>query len=278
MMFVNNFLSFLGTYFAFATHYFIFPEDPCYAYRLLVEHLVFENEFTKSSLLYLIVYWIYGIFNAYVVGKMISTFCFIVAVSHLLFFVVTPLVHKELRLKNNMVVEENGFCKTAYWNYNTSAAIRTIPNLMKYQRTLQVLLKYYKTTLGLQTFMTHGVMLQLCVYSQVTLITKWDELGDLTKVILLDCYLVGNITWLCSLDLLGRLVKESMKTISSWGRFSLLVSPENKTNVMVMKKFRRSCKPLIISYGNFYFVRRSTVLSFFTMTSKLTFKILVSTN
>lgn len=227
----------------------MFPKDSSYAYRLLVEHPIFSNTLT------LVVYWLYGIFNAYLVGKIFWMFCFIVNAAHVAFFILSPLIHQELRFKNIMTVQENVFSKVVCHYYNTSAALRCIPNLIKFYRTLQLLQKYFEKSIGLLTFTGHLVMLQLCVCSQVPLITQWDKLNDLTKIILLDCYVAGNIIWLCSLDILGRLDKESSKTITSWKRFSLFVSWENKTNIMVMKKFRRSCKPLIISYGNFYFVR-----------------------
>ncbi len=246
----------------FSGHYFLFPNDPAYLYQILTNLLLSSSTNCDGSMdtAHFVLFSIYGLLNTFFVIRMQLTLTFVTDLLFLFFFVLAQLISQELRIKIKR-------------SYKTSRNFRRSENLMKFYRTLQILLKYYTESFGLLTMVGHVLMLQMSVYSLTSLITHWGKLSVLTRAILSVCFFLGNAIWLFSLDILGKLVSESEKTIRSWRRLGFLAW-ECKSNLLVMKKFRKSCKPLMIVYGNLYFVKRSTVLSFVKLTSNVTLRAL----
>ncbi len=262
LMYFQSLFSYELFILVFAIHFYLFPTDPAYAYQSVINMFSDVPE-QANSLLCRVTYHIYGAFNIYIQAKINFTLAFTVDSTVLSFFVLGRFLRKELRFKS--------IAKDEMSQYKTSRTLRTIPNLTTYYRALQLLLKLYIESFGILVAASHVLMFSLMIFSQISLITRWSRLNNIMKTILLICVLVGDIIWLCSIDLLGRLVSESRKTVGSWKQISI-IGWETKGDVAAMKKFVVSCKPLIIRCGVIYSVERSTVLNFIKTTSWWTFK------
>lgn len=274
MMYLQNIIWSVISSLIFACHYFIFPNDPAYAFEILTNSMApYSQKLDISTISTAAIYWIYGLFNTFLAFKMNFTVTFITDMLHLSFFVLAPLISKELRIKQGNWLDESINKDPTF--HKTSRNLRKLENLTMFYRTLQIILRYFSESFGLLATVGHLVMLNLSVYNQISLMTHWSQLNNPTRALLLSCHLLGNLIYLCALDMLGRLVTESGKTIKSW-RPSEFLTEESKSSVKVMKKFKKSCKPLMVVYKNFYFVRRSTVLSFLKHTSNVTFRALIA--
>lgn len=240
----------------FSIHFFLFPDDPTYAYNILTKYLA------NCPILKHLTYYFYALLNFYFVAKMSFTFSFMVDFLHLSFFILAPFL-KEIRWGKG--------------KYKTSGNLRESKNVTKYYRSLQLLFKHYTEALGLLNIVCHVLMLKFSVFVQLSLIVQWDILSEWMRYTLVASLVGANLIWLCSIDVLGRLVTESGKCVRSWGKIAGILNSKNaKEDALIMGKFRKSCKPLMITFRSFYCIRRETVLGFLKMTNRLTFRSLLS--
>lgn len=262
-MFLQNMISGLVTSLLLSSHFFILPHDPTYGYNYIIQFIDPSRSFHS-----LVVYILYGLCNTYIMAKITFTMSSMQDILILSYFIYGDLISKEIRLGNG----RNGMRQ-----YKTAISMRKSFNLSRIYRMLQILLKMLIEAFGLIVVVAHLVMLAILVYCQISLLLYWSRLTYLTKGLIINLLVIGLIAWIFSLDMLGRLVVESTKSVKSWNRVSMVVWGSRET-VQYMRKFNKSCPPLMISFKSFYKIKRSTVLSFMKLVSNLTFRALISIN
>ncbi len=254
-MSLNVTFCYISSIFVYLAHYIIFPQDPAYPCKILIKTFSTSPTFDMS------IYLSYGALNLYLVTKMHFLFLFFIDFLFLAFVAIVPFVTKELRLGRA--------------NYKTTTYLRRPYSITKYYRSLQLLFIPFTQALALLNVWAHLLMLTFSVFLQVSLIVHWDRIGGWMKAIFITLLCSTNLIWLCSLDVLGRLVVASDKTIKSWTKISANFKV-NRIDRIFLKKFQKSCKPIMISYRGFYVVRRATILGFLKMTNRLTFRTLLT--
>lgn len=218
----------------FSAHFFLFPTDPVYPVGYLV----------PIPFLGPVIYIIFSLANIYLVCKVMCSFYFMADHIILTYFVFWELLLHETRLGRG--------------KYKLSNNLRRYPNLIYCHRALQIFLTLYTESIGMLFPLTHIIVLKLSLYSQVSLIRKWNKLDKLTVAILVFASISGQAVWLFALHYSGDMVTESKRTVSSWKGREWKTSGETK----FMKKFSKSCRPMTINYHNVYILKRSSILRF----------------
>lgn len=230
-------------------HFFIFPTDPVYP----ICHLI------PIPILGPLTYVLFSLINFYTICKIMCSFLFWTDNIILTYFVFWELMSHETRM---------GMLK-----YKVSNNLRKLPNIIYYHRALQICLQMTMNSMGLLLPVTHLVVIKLSLYTQVSLIRKWNQLDNLTIAILLFSWASGQCVWLFALHFSGKMVKESKITLISWKAINIW---GNKDNNKFMHKFRKSCKPMTINYHNVYILRRSSILKFLKSVCRGTLRALLT--
>lgn len=250
-----------GAIFAFivcySAHYLMFPHDPAYAF-FLVESLFSKRSYLQRTILYIL----YGLFNACFVIKMASGLYFLQCVPALIFFTFARLLSKELSFKRNV-------------NHKTSTNLREIHNLSRIYRQLQVLHKPFIKTFTQLTVVCHVMILQLTVCTQLYLFTKREKITNLVQGIMLLALIFANGAWLFILDILCKMFMESRNILRTWTNYANVARNSQMTN-RIIKKFQKSCKPLMFVYGGFYRVKRNSVIGYLKMIVRTSIKSLIT--
>lgn len=249
----------------YGLHYFVFPADPTYPYHYL--DAIKAKQSKWRTRLKFILYLIFGFDNFYLVTKMHFTFSWLLDVYIHGFFLFSSFVSKEIRF-GAANAEKSG-------KYKTTAALRKTENVTKIYRMLQILLNRYLDSVGLTVVVGHILISVFSVFTQVSLLTQWDLLTPITRTILLFSLIMADIVSVVLLDVLGRMLVESGKSISSWVKVSNVVWG-SRYNSAYLKKFQKSCKPLMLEYGGWYKINRKTVLTSMKLKSRITCRALLT--
>lgn len=243
------------------SHFFIFPNDIAHAYGILGGQVPW-NCTESNQLLATVTYLTYGIINTYLVIKVLLGLGFLQGILLLVYFVFADLISTEIRLQRNL-------------RYKTLALLRKPESFAKIYRSLQILQRLFIDALGLLVVVCHVMVLKLTVCTQLCLFTKWYETTSPVRCIMLICLIFGNIGWMFSLNLLGKLHTESYKSLELWIGYQNLSRNNHKTTIYI-RKFRRSCKPLMFVYKSLYKVRRRTVLIYLKIVIRSTIKSIIA--
>jgi len=157
--------------------------------------------------------------------------------------------------------------------YKMSAKLRRPKNIRHVYRSLQIIQANIFSFLGRFLFMCHGNFLVSTLFLNFVLIRYWGQLQIVTKIQFLIWTYVLMTFWACVLELGRFLLTKGNKTLRSWkgGKW------KSATNNNLMKKFLRSCKPIVLSYGKQFVVGRVSVLAFFRGNMRGTCRALLTT-
>lgn len=209
-----------------------------------------------------LVYIVYGILNTYLLLKVILTFRIMTDNVQMGFFIFARFIRREIRF---------GWTDGIKKRYKTSMSLRQMSNLTKYYRALHILMGLTIEAIGAELVVGHILMLQLSVFIQLILLTYYDKLSVLNRVLFVMSWIVSSSIWVFSLDMFGRVLSASQKTIGSWMKAKIVVWDSHK-DFKYFKRFRKSCKPLMLNVENVYLIQRSTVLKFLKWTSQGTIR------
>lgn len=173
----------------------------------------------------------------------------------------TVILTKELRLG-----------RTSYKTLNT---LREQDNLRIIYRSFQILNENAMCFIGPYITMFHCLFVLFPALCNFLLIRYWHDLDLLCKLPLLTgCFLVTGF-WLLVLQLGKYLWVRGNRILTSWSRTSWSGS---NTEMKIMRKFTKSCRPILIFHGKQLVVGRMTQFFYFKAVTRGTFRALLTTN
>lgn len=157
--------------------------------------------------------------------------------------------------------------------YKSIENLRSVPNVIHVYRSFQVLQMHAMSFMGIFLVMCNAIFMMLALYANVILIRHWYLLQPMTKA----TFVLGSPTligfWALFLDL-GRVFSDgSTKVLLSWKTFNWGNAKEAK----LMSKFRKSCKPIRVSYGSQFVVGKVSVFKFLRGVVRGTLRALLTT-
>ncbi|CAL8121027.1 unnamed protein product [Orchesella dallaii] len=174
-------------------------------------------------------------------------------------FYVTPILIRELRIGRG--------------NYKMSDNLRRSENIRHVFRSIQILQANALCSLGLFALVANASIMMTSLYVNFVLIRYWEMLEMLSSTQLLIAAGVLMGFWTFVLELGRLLFVHGNKVLGSWKGDKWGSPKENK----LMKKFQRSCKPIIFCYGKQFVIGRANVLGFFRGVSRGMFRALLMT-
>lgn len=158
--------------------------------------------------------------------------------------------------------------------YRAEKSLRIAGNLRHIYRTLQICNTYAMVTFGKCLFVFQGAFTFLPMYINSVLIRYWDKLELFAKGPLVASSLFATIFWTVVLQVGGYLFVQGRKTIFSWKVGDHWMSRhENK----LMRKFAKSCTPIVLCYGKQFVVKKLTLLKYHKGVGRGIFRALLAT-
>lgn len=192
-----------------------------------------------------------------------------------LFVVLFYYVHFIPILKNEFAL---GREFQALGNRKSKDSLRQVDNFIKMYRALNIIIQVQNqcTSIGI-------LPLQFCVwflgmFCFLTLNQQWNYLGHVEKGVMMLFGLTYVLTWTTVLKLFGNISMTNRKTRQSWksAEVQKILSSDEFKKRQYMKRFRRSCRPLCVGYGNFFVTKPVSVLNFLRMLSRGLLKSLIA--
>lgn len=158
--------------------------------------------------------------------------------------VVVPLLVKEFRVGLD--------------RYKTISALREPVQLRVIYRAVQILQGTVNDVLGRFLVPMQSVATLLFIFCSFVIIRHGNRLDKLTFVLMISWALLALIFWSAALIIGGYIFLKGTKTINSWKRYQWSSPRERK----IMMKWAASCRPITISYGRMFIMKKSSLLIF----------------
>ncbi|CAL8106445.1 unnamed protein product [Orchesella dallaii] len=169
----------------------------------------------------------------------------------------------------SMLIDE--FCLNRR-KYRAINAFRNLNDLMFNYRCFQILQSCCMQAFGYLMIPIQSTVMNLIVFCNFMLLVHGSELQIMTLATMSLWSILGTTVWTFILYLGGYMHKMSEKTLRSWK-----VHPwGSKNERKMMSKFRKSCRPVLIQFGNTFVIRKRTCLKFLRGITKGTFRALLA--
>jgi len=190
------------------------------------------------------------------ISTMVNLFnCYLIAVAHMpplifyssiLFygFYLLPAILRELHVGSN--------------NYRMRVKIRSPEQIQHVFRCLQIPQSNIFQAFGIFLAVLNALYMLIIQYCNYILLKYWDRLDNVPRLLFIGWTLFSIVFWPSLLDLGRYMTMKCCKVLGSWNNLNF----KNLRDKKQMSKFRRSCKPLVFSYGNQFTVGRKSVLVF----------------
>lgn len=142
--------------------------------------------------------------------------------------------------------------------YHTSNDLRTLANIQLMFRATQILHTNCLYVIGILILLLNGYTMYTVMFCNAVLMRYWSALMPVSRFQLCAMSVTLLYFWTFVLELGRFFFAKGSKTIGSWKGNKWGSSGSNKE----MKKFLRSCRPIVISYESKFVIRRSTLLIF----------------
>ncbi|CAL8146769.1 unnamed protein product [Orchesella dallaii] len=169
------------------------------------------------------------------------------------------LLKTAFRVPNNDIPVKNQYSKPHLRQWKT---------YIREYRSLEILNIQYLEFYSPFSVLMNATAVQVALFSNVMLFTKWEQLSTEAVVILVSWCALDQILWVICLEMAAQLSVEGERTVKAWKGFDWDSVVGNK----VMKKFAKSCKPIRIGHGTMYTIRKRNVLTFFKAILRGTFR------
>lgn len=157
--------------------------------------------------------------------------------------------------------------------YRAIQKIRENPQILRETyRAFRVLHTSFLHVVGVFLFLSNYLFMISTIYLNFVLLRYWKNLKTFAKAPLLIDDFVGLFVWTGLMELGRILFQRGNKVINSWKPKLVDKSLEGK----VMKRFRLSCKPLVLAYGKTLELKRGSILGFYKAVTRGTFRALVA--
>lgn len=228
-------------------YFYLFPFSPC-----LFGSVIPSTTFAPFRL-----YMLY-IFPHYLTVVMVFNPAAIMLSVSLFGLIVMPFLITELTLDRKQ--------------YVSSRQLRTPPNIILVYRSSHVLLSKTLVVLEYMIVPTQTIITNVTLFSGVMLIKQGDRMSMASKGMLGSWSVVAAGGWTIALWVAGYMHYFGKKLLNSWKYHKW----STRGDKAVMSKFRKSCKPLMIHFGNVYALRRLSVLKFIRSISRGIFRALLT--
>jgi len=175
-------------------------------------------------------------------------------------FYVTPILIRELR---------RGRPNT----YRMEDTLRRPENIRHVYRSLQVLHANALCFMGFFIVICNALFMATSIYWIFVLVRYWEKLQLISKAQIVIWSVVFMGAWTFVLELGRFLFSKGNKVLGSWKGGNWGSVRENR----LMKKFHRSCKPIVLSYGRQFVVGKVSVLVFLRGVTRGMFRALLTT-
>ncbi|CAL8072490.1 unnamed protein product [Orchesella dallaii] len=245
---VLSYQTILGIGFCF--HFFIFPHSPIHV-TSEIEPIHFHP----------VLYWFYGLLVSWIMLSIFWTFglCYVMLLFYLTYFV--PIFSFEFCLGQNVHQRKS------------SELLRTIQHFSVKYRSVELLIQMQNlSTSFIFIPMQFAVIYHVCFCSLV-IIRYWEKFNA-TPIVVVGVFACGIMTvWGITMKMFGKMSTRNRKTKQTWkhGGGTLW----KRKDRMYMKRFQMSCRPLSISYGNYFIIKPASVLRYLMKISSGTFKALL---
>lgn len=157
--------------------------------------------------------------------------------------------------------------------YRTVNLLRTKgSNIRHAYRALQLLNKHSQFY-GPYLLVLNATFMYASITISFVLVRYWGNLRLFAKVPLVAGLLLSLIAWTGVMEFGRRLFSKGKKVFASWRGDKWGSQTENK----VMKKFRLSCSPLLLSYGTQFALKKGSLLVFYRGVVRGLFRSLLTT-
>ncbi|CAL8132165.1 unnamed protein product [Orchesella dallaii] len=174
-------------------------------------------------------------------------------------FLMVPFMVNEFRMK--------GVKK-----YRTVGGFRTARNIMLEYRSIQILHLTFMNVIGNVLVPFHFVIMKLVLFCNVVVILYHNEMYPAVAAMLGIWSILCTVFWCVTLALGGYVFSKSLETTRSWKNWKW----KSRFDGVIMTKFRKSCKPFMINYGNMYVIKRRSILKFMKGLTRGTFRVLLA--
>ncbi len=142
--------------------------------------------------------------------------------------------------------------------YKTENRLRNSYNIRTMYRSFQLLHQNVLCFIGWVFAFSHfGFTLQPIIVNFV-LIKYWKDINLFAKIPLVLISPAVVSTWMFTIQLCSSFFVDGKKSLKSWHLYDWGSKKENR----VMRKFRKSCKPVLVCYGSMYQVKRITPFAY----------------
>lgn len=139
-------------------------------------------------------------------------------------------------------------------------------------RAFQVLHQYLLAVYGLMLLIFQRAFMYMVSICNVVLFCYWDEMEPFARAPVLAGMLLSLTAWTLVLEFGRIMFSRGTKTVNSWS------SRDWKTvrDKRLIKKFKKSCKPLLLGCGTVFVIKRATILNFSRGVARGTMRLLLA--
>ncbi|CAL8140733.1 unnamed protein product [Orchesella dallaii] len=163
--------------------------------------------------------------------------------------------------------------KVGCQSYKTIDALRSPKNLRRIYRCFQVVHAHCFAIFGILTLFCNAIFMVTCIFCNFVSFQYWDDFSAVTKAQIVTWCVLTNGFWGFVLEMGCLFCKNGDKVFMSWKRHAWGSSLENA----IMKKFRVSSMPIVLSYGKQFVIRRTSFFTFQRGVTRGTFRALLMT-
>lgn len=202
------------------------------------------------------------IFHAYMYVMIFSGIASMGGILIAYMFYMFLLISRELRISSGI-------------KHLSLGTFRSSQNVRTFYRAIQIVQHQilYTCNFGVYILLINAVCMKTGIYFTFTLLRYWGRLKLVTKapMVIGDLMCVGY--WVFLLQMGCLFYVGCKKTLISWQRHNWGFMEQIK----LMRRFHRSCRPIVFSYGSQFVMGRKSVLKFFRGVSRGTCRALLAT-
>ncbi|CAL8072508.1 unnamed protein product [Orchesella dallaii] len=230
----------------FTVNYFIKPRSAAYITASIPDYLLTP-----------IIYYPVGIKHCIASMGVVLLMAFLN--NHVLsfFFYLRPIYTTELRLGRS--------------SYMTRDSLRKLENLTVTWRAMEMLVNDVNRVFSFSFIPLEVIFTNMTVFGNLICIMYWHELGMVLKLVIPIVTIFAALGWGIFLTITGMSWKDTTLTLRSWK----LGDVKQKRSREYLKRFKRSCKPLLLGYAKGFKIKPKKFLGYLKGISRRTLKTII---
>jgi len=214
----------------------------------------------KSRILKLLLFIFMSFYTVYCMVCVMVTFLVTDVILAMIIFFVSFVKH-ELHFKPRK-------------SYATNKSELRKPRILSIEyRKVELIVKAAMEFIGPLLFIAQVLVGHLGLMVNFVLVRHWDDVSIESVLIILMITIGVQVFWVCVLSLGGNTTQQFGKVVASW-KYSLRTGSKRESTFM--KKFRKSCRPIVIGLEGYIKLRRISACKYLYGYSRSTFRILLT--